>query len=149
MWHSFVRSQAPPCKGILPPRVHPQPQDHMPKYQEPPDISSSFHFWSNSWWIAKHVSIFRELVRGAGSWWEDGAMWGKPITLGHIKRITGMANGIRRTCTGFVSSKKVYNFITAAAAEPRKEPSDYLCSMLYFSILKSTYLSSSWTSEML
>lgn len=85
MWHSFVRSQAPPCKGILPLSVHPQPQDHVPKCQEPPDISSSFHFWSNSWWTAKHVSTFRELERGTGSWWEDCAMWGKPIMLRHKK----------------------------------------------------------------
>ena len=37
-------------------------KDHVPECQEPPDESKSI-FLSNSWWTAKHVSIFRERER--------------------------------------------------------------------------------------
>lgn len=72
-------------------------KDHVPECQEPPDESKSI-FLSNSWWTAKHVSIFteRERERGTGSCWEGCAMWGKPTRLRHKKGISGMANGIRK-----------------------------------------------------
>lgn len=121
MWHqkrSFAGSLAPPCKGILLLSVHPPPQDHVAKCREPPDISSSFFFVKQLVNRQTCLHLQRARERGTGSWWEDCAMWGKPIMLRHLKKNSlewQMAS--ERHALNFFPGRMHIIFIGAAAAD--------------------------------
>lgn len=93
---TLSRSQATPWTGILLLSVHsPLPQDHVPK------CCMGDTFFCETAGEKPNVSPSSE--RDTGSWWDDCIGWGKPTGLGHEKGITGMSNGIRKSCVAFQS----------------------------------------------